>query len=71
MELKEKNLGPVRSLNCNCCGAMTHGRQWWNRDTGYGMCVDCIDFVRKKGMSEAEIQNLYGIEGVHWGVKEP
>jgi hypothetical protein len=58
---------PVRWLTCNCCGAHTRGRQWFNRDTGYGMCVACIAFVRKQGMSEAEIHDLYGAEGIHWG----
>lgn len=61
---------PVRSLRCNCCGGDTRGRQWRNRDTGYGMCLDCITFVRKRGMPETEIRDLYGFEGIHWGVNE-
>ena len=28
---------------CSCCGADTIGRQWSNRDTGYGVCVVCAD----------------------------
>lgn len=60
----------IRNLYCNCCGAQTRGRQWHNRDTGYGMCTDCIAYVRSKGMPEEEIVDLYGQEGIHWGVKE-
>ena len=60
---------PVRGLECNCCGSfIPRGRQWWNRDHGYGMCVACIAYVRKRGMSEEEIVDLYGIEGIHWGL---
>jgi hypothetical protein len=58
----------VESLTCCCCGGGARGRQWHNRDTGYGMCVPCITYVRKQGMTEAEIKDCYGIEGVHWGV---
>lgn len=60
---------PVRDLECNCCGGSTRGRQWWNRDTGYGMCVACIAYVRSHGTTEEEIRNLYGIEGIHWGIQ--
>jgi hypothetical protein len=59
---------PVRELGCNCCGGYTRGRQWWNRDSGYGMCVECIAYVRKQGMGEDEIREYYGVEGIHWGV---
>ena len=61
-------LGPVRELGCCCCGGFTRGRQWWNRDTGYGICSDCIAYVRKLGETESEIHENYGIEGVHWGI---
>ena len=61
---------PRKRLTCNCCGAETYGRQWPNRDTGYGMCADCLTFVRSRGMSEAEIKDLYGVEGVHCGMCE-
>jgi len=61
---------PVKELGCCCCGNATRGRQWWNRDTGYGICFDCIVWIRKDGMSEAEIRDNYGMEGVHWGVAE-
>ena len=63
----KQDVGPVLTLECNCCAAATRGRQWWNRDTGFGMCVPCIAFVRKHGMSEADILDYYGVEGIHWG----
>ena len=60
----------VLTLTCCCCGESTRGQQWWNRDTGYGMCPKCIAWLRGRSTSEAEIRNLYGVEGVHWGVDE-
>ena len=63
-----QTLEPVRTLTCCCCGESTRGRQWWNRDTGFGVCPPCVVFVRGKG--ETQIQSLYGIAGVHYDVKE-
>ena len=59
----------VRSLECCCCGAPA-GRweQWWNRDTGFGICQNCVDWQRARGTSKEEIEDLYGFEGVNWGV---
>lgn len=56
---------PAVALRCCCCGASTRGRQWFNRDTGYGICTPCVN---------AEIGHLaasspaYGIRGVHFDV---
>lgn len=62
---------PIRRLECCCCGSVEiRGRQWWNRDTGYGICVACIQFVRNHGETEVEIRDNYGIEGVHWGLEQ-
>lgn len=59
------------NMGCNCCGGLA-GRfeQHFNRDTGFGMCRPCIEWVRKRGMSEAEILDLYGREGIHWATAE-
>ncbi len=57
---------PVRSyMRCCCCGASTRGRQWHNRDTGYGLCVDCITFCHRNE-SPAEFTRLYGHRGIHF-----
>ncbi len=68
---------PVRTLRCSCCDGRARGRQWHNRDIGYGMCVDCVDWIRKRhaedpkrGENEDEIRRLYGVEGVHWNVHD-
>ena len=63
-------LGKVKTLECCCCGESTRGRQWWNRDTGYGICRKCIAWLRERNTPEAEITDLYGQEGVHFDVDE-
>ena len=57
------------SKTCSCCGGDA-GKwlQWHNRDTGWGMCRNCIDWLVQRdardGTPEA-IHELYGIPGVH------
>jgi len=58
---------PVRSMVCCCCGDSARGRQWWNRDTGYGLCVPCADRIEPKETA-AEMVELYGQRGYHYGV---
>ena len=64
-----------RRLECCCCGGDA-GRwsQWHNRDTGYGVCTKCVDWIKTRQRSneadrpdDAEILRLYGQEGVNWG----
>lgn len=59
----------TRRLSCCCCGEDAGlWQQWFNRDTGYGMCVKCIEWLRRENRaSEKEIRDLYGIEGINWG----
>lgn len=59
---------PVSRLLCSCCGAVTRGRQWYNRDTGYGLCVSCIDYCHRNESPE-RFQSLYGVRGVHFDVQ--
>jgi hypothetical protein len=58
----------VRNLECCCCGGSAgRWQQWWNRDTGFGVCKKCVDWMRGRGTPEEEIEDLYGKEGVNWG----
>lgn len=57
----------VRQLSCCCCGEYTRGRQWHNRDTGYGVCMPCITWMTGRGTSTDELLNNYGAEGIHYG----
>ena len=61
--------GPVRILHCCCCGAATRGRQWYNRDTGYGLCRGCVDRCSRNETPE-EVKSLYGVRGVHYDLPE-
>ena len=67
MPVTVETFGRVRSLTCCCCGGPAPATaQWSNRDTGFGMCGRCIDWLRTRGVPEAEIVFLYGHEGTHW-----
>jgi hypothetical protein len=56
---------PARNLSCCCCGQRTTGRQWWNRDTGYGVCTPCGNATASKE-GEAAAASYYGTRGIHW-----
>lgn len=60
-------MGNRRHLSCCVCGddAGTF-EQHWNRDTGFGVCPACVAWLRFHGTSEAEIKDLYGVEGVNF-----
>lgn len=49
----------TQDLFCACCGASTRGRQWHNRDDGYGLCPDCIAFVSRNETHE-NLVRAYG-----------
>ena len=66
--MSEVKLPQVKNLTCCCCGNYTKGRQWWNRDSGYGLCVDCIDYCHR-GITDKEFESCYGIRGVHFDVE--
>ena len=68
-------LSAPRNLTCCCCGAATRGRQWWNRDTGYGLCSKCAAWVSTRKpfsslshMSAEEMRENYGVAGVHYNL---
>ena len=61
-----EHLKPIRNLVCCCCGTMTRGRQWWNRDKGFGLCEDCGVNLPEKGVPPEEMRDLYGVAGVHY-----
>lgn len=62
-------LPPIEDLTCCVCGDSTRGRQWWNRDRGYGLCEGCADDPRVMGQEDAA--RLYGERGIHYCVPAP
>lgn len=55
-------------LDCCCCGSGLIGRQWFNRDKGYGLCKYCIE-IASRGQTPEEIETNYGVRGVHYDCK--
>jgi len=55
------------NLSCCCCGESTTGRQWWNRDKGFGLCPSCAKRIGETETPE-EMKSLYGVEGIHYNV---
>jgi predicted amidophosphoribosyltransferase len=56
---------PRRRLTCSCCGSDA-GRwaQHWNRDTGYGICPKCVEWLRTRYEPD-EMIRLYGTPGIN------
>lgn len=63
------NPNAPRNLTCCCCGAATRGRQWHNRDTGFGLCPACIDFCAR-GTSALDMIRRYGYRHIHYDLQD-
>lgn len=61
-------LGRILTLDCCCCGCGARGRQWHNRDDGYGLCPGCIDYCAR-GETIESFERCYGLRGVHFDVE--
>ena len=57
-----------KKLICSCCGNPTRGRQWWNRDKGYGLCVDCAKRITVTE-DEDTMKSCYGEKGKHYAIE--
>jgi len=60
----------ILKLRCACCGAPAPAlKQWYNRDTGYGLCKKCANWITEKEGSEY-VRDCYGEAGVHHSIEE-
>lgn len=67
----KSNKKGIKRLTCCCCGQFCRGRQWYNRDTGYGLCPNCAKWLREvRHETEEDMKHCYGIEGIHYNVVE-
>ena len=62
--------GSVIDLDCAVCGGPARGRQWHNRDTGFGLCLRCADWLESRGTSSDEMRECYGLKRIHYCVEE-
>lgn len=59
----------IITLTCACCGGEAPAlKQWYNQDTGLGLCSPCFTRIKAKGYSPDWLQDTYGVEGVHHSV---
>lgn len=66
----------TRHMECSVCGEYAGKfRQWWNRDTGYGLCARCRDWLttpdpktkdNRIRYGAEEMRDLYGEAGTHY-----
>jgi hypothetical protein len=60
-----KSMSDRVRLICCVCGKYHFGVQWHGRDTGYGLCMNCVDFAAQYE-TEQSMKESYGIQGVHY-----
>jgi hypothetical protein len=54
----------MKMLICCSCAGEAPGKQWWNRDTSYGICARCFRvWVAKMGFKQAVFS--CGSPGIH------
>ncbi len=60
-----------RRLRCACCGEDAGTwEQFWNQDTGWGLCGRCADWIvdppgTRWAMTREDLVKCYGKPGVH------
>lgn len=67
--LEGYSLRAVKNLTCCCCGNEFRGRQWHNRDNGYGLGQCCIEYCKSNTPLPDFIQ-AYGVEGYNFNIAE-
>lgn len=55
-----------KTLTCACCGGdAPANKQFWNQDTGYGLCPRCaLEMTEQEGAQY--MRDTYGIAEVHY-----
>ncbi len=61
--------GDIKTLQCACCGTEAIGRQWHNRDIGYGLCEACADWIAGRETAEY-LHKGYGVKGIHYYIEK-
>lgn len=59
----------AKPLTCSCCGASAGiFQQHFNRDTGWGICAECLAFEMGRDVPTDELVRLYGSPRIHYGI---
>lgn len=55
-----------KQKTCSCCGGDAGKfEQWHNRDTGYGLCRKCANWIETRETPD-DIYRCYGVAGIHY-----
>lgn len=67
----KERITKIITMYCSVCGAVTRGRQWWNRDTGHGLCQSCGNRLpTERNVPLEEMLFDYGLRGIHYYLGE-
>ena len=69
-------MSDLKHLTCCCCGSYTTGRQWHDRDTGYGLCDRCAvsiynHWIFGRQRERRYFARKYGQAGFHHSINSP
>ena len=63
---------------CACCGSYAgKWEQWFNQDTGFGLCSECVTWIKtrrpfgQEPMTTEEFERIYGLAGAHYEEATP
>jgi hypothetical protein len=56
-------------MTCAVSGESCSGRQWHNRDTGFGLCEASYHWLKERGETDASLISNYGIKGIHYMIE--
>lgn len=62
----------VNQTCCVCGGSAPAFAQWFNRDTGFGLCGRCATWLKARpDYDPQEFRRNYGDPGTHWIPEDP
>lgn len=61
---------PIQKTCSHCGGDAGRFIQFWNQDTGFGICPSCVTWLKSRGTTDEYLRETHGEPGVHYGTPE-